>query len=83
MYSILIEKNALKHLEKIPKLDREGIVVVIQNLATQPRPVGSKKLVGREGWRIRVGHYRIIYEINDKVCSILVIDIGHRKDIYH
>lgn len=82
MYSIQIEKSALKNLQKIHKIDQEKIVAVIQNLAMNARPMGSKKLVGRDGWRVRVGRYRILYEINDTVCSILVIDIGHRKDIY-
>ena len=82
MHSIQIEKSALKNLQKIPKTDQEKVIAIIQNLAINTRPVGSKKLVGRDGWRVRTGRYRIIYEINDAVCSILVIDIGHRKDIY-
>lgn len=82
MYSITIEKHALKHLQKIPKSDQNNIITEIQNLAFHQRPIGSKKLTGREGWRLRVGRYRIIYEIYDTTCLILVIDIGHRKDIY-
>ncbi len=82
MYSLTIEKSALKNLQKIPKSDQDNIVTAIQDLMFHQRPIGSKKLTGRSGWRLRVGRYRIIYEINDTVYSILVIDIGHRKDIY-
>ena len=53
-----------------------------ENLAENPRPKGYKKLKGRTGYRIRVGNYRIIYEIFDDILLIDVIDLGHRKDIY-
>lgn len=82
MYSITIEKSALKNLQKIPKSDQTNIVTAIRNLAFHQRPTGSKKLTGRSGWRLRVGRYRVIYEIKDTNCSILVVDIDHRKDIY-
>jgi len=58
------------------------ILIAIENLAKNPRPQGYKKLKGREGYRIRVGNYRIIYEIFDEILLIDVIDLGHRKDIY-
>lgn len=48
----------------------------------QPRPVGCKRLIGREGWRIRVGSFRIIYEIDDTAKSVIILHIGHRKDVY-
>ncbi len=51
-------------------------------LAENPRPFGCKKLTGRNAWRIRIGRYRAIYEINDKDKSVLVVTLGHRKDIY-
>lgn len=81
-YEIHIERDALKSLKKIPHTDRNKIIKVIESLESNPRPFGSKKLTGRDGWRIRVGNYRIIYEIKDHICYILVLDIGHRKDIY-
>lgn len=58
------------------------ILDAIENLAENPRPKGYKKLKGRTGYRIRVGNYRIIYEIFDDILLIDVIDLGHRKDIY-
>lgn len=54
----------------------------IANLANDPRPPGYKKLKGRPGYRIHEGNYRIIYEINDKILTVTVIETGNRKDIY-
>lgn len=82
IYQISIERIAAKSLEKIQKSDRDKIIRAIQKLAQDPKPLGYKKLTGRDGFRVRVGNYRIIYEINNHLCSILIIDIGHRKDIY-
>ena len=56
---------------------------MVELLARQPRPAGAKKLVGGRGeWRVRTGDYRIIYEIDDGVLLVLVLAIGHRRDIY-
>ena len=55
---------------------------LILNLADNPCPQGFKKLVGRDGYRIRIGNYRVIYEIFDSELLIDVIAVGHRKDIY-
>jgi mRNA interferase RelE/StbE len=81
-YELSIEKSALKSLKKIPKRDQTKLITTIKSLAENPRPVGAKKLVGRNGWRIRFKDYRVIYEIIDKTCNILVLHIGNRKDIY-
>lgn len=54
----------------------------IAALANNPRPAGCKKLKGRQAYRIREGNYRIIYEINDKMLSVKVIEAGDRKEIY-
>jgi mRNA interferase RelE/StbE len=51
-------------------------------LRSEPRPPDVKKLKGREGWRIRVGDYRVIYSITDKELLVLVVRIGHRSEIY-
>lgn len=82
MYKVLIEKNAQKQLEKIPEPDYSRVKAAILDLAGNPRPRGCKKLKGREGYRIRQGNYRIIYEIHDDILSVLVLAAGHRKDIY-
>lgn len=60
----------------------EPILSSIGSLSENPRPQGYKKLKGRNGYRIRVGDYRVIYEIFDKILLIDVVDLGHRKDIY-
>jgi mRNA interferase RelE/StbE len=67
-------------------MDRPGILRVqaaIDLLAGDPRPPGARKLVGGAGeWRVRTGDYRIIYEVHERVLRVLVIVIGHRRDIY-
>jgi mRNA interferase RelE/StbE len=81
-YALFIEKRAQRTLSRISRQDRERIADAIRRLADAPRPPGVKKLSGREAWRIRVGHYRILYEIHDERLVILVVDIGHRREIY-
>jgi mRNA interferase RelE/StbE len=82
MYQLVIDRFAQKQLEKIPPPHFNRIVKAINGLGSDPRPPGYKKLSGRPGYRIRIGDYRVIYTIEDKVLSVFVIDIGHRKDIY-
>lgn len=82
MYQILIEKQVQKKLEKIPEPDYTRIKNAILSLSLNPRPIDSKKLKNRPGYRIRQGNYRIIYDINDSILSVFIIDAGHRKDIY-
>jgi mRNA interferase RelE/StbE len=82
MYSLRIEKAVVKTLEKINEPYYSKIKKAIMNLAKDPRPVGYKKLKGRDGFRIRVADYRIIYDVFDKILSVEVIDLGHRKEIY-
>lgn len=81
-YKIFIEKSAQKALAKITEKEQDRIIEAIRNLSENPRPIRVKKLSGREAWRIRVGNYRIIYEIQDDKLVIIVISIGHRREIY-
>jgi mRNA interferase RelE/StbE len=81
-YQVVINKKAFKILEEINEPDYSAIKKAIYALADNPRPHGYKKLKDRAGYRIRVGEYRIIYEILDKILLVDVIDVGHRKDIY-
>ncbi|WP_291097201.1 MULTISPECIES: type II toxin-antitoxin system RelE family toxin [unclassified Flavobacterium] len=81
-YKVSLTKKAVKHLDKLSDKIAEPIIVAIQNLAENPKPQGYKKLKGRNGFRIRVGDYRIIYDVFDDILLIDVIDLGHRKDIY-
>ena len=82
MYQVLIEKRARKSLLKISRQDQARVIKAIQNLKDDQHPLGSKKLVGRDAWRIRIGKYRVIYEIYDDKLIVDIIDLGHRKDIY-
>lgn len=82
MYRIEILKQADKHLRSLPINYRHAISQAIQNLSTNPRPDGCKKLKDTEFYRIRIGPYRVIYTIHDDILLIVVIRIGHRKDIY-
>ena len=81
-YQLTIKKKAIQALEKINDPDYSKIKSAIYSLADDPRPHGYKKLKGREGYRIRVGNYRVIYEIFDDLLIVEVINIGNRKDIY-
>lgn len=83
VYEILLSKTAHKQLSALPLFIHNRIVEDISALAHTPRPNGCKKLKGyKTAYRIRTGDYRIIYEIEDKVLRILVVAIGHRKNIY-
>ena len=82
-YSIQIKKSALKELYKLPKDISRQVAKDINELATNPRPPGCKKLKGADNlYRIRSGNYRIVYQVFDKVLLVLVVLIGDRKDIY-
>jgi mRNA interferase RelE/StbE len=82
MYSIDFSKKAQKKLDKLSDSIANPILSAIGNLSDNPRPQGYTKLKGRKGYRIRVGDYRIIYDIFDSILLIEVIDLGHRKEIY-
>jgi mRNA interferase RelE/StbE len=81
-YEVLILRRAQKELANLSKSDFERLRDAIIALAENPRPAGCKKLVGREGWRIRSGAYHAIYEIDDTLKKVTVLHIGHRRDIY-
>lgn len=81
-YAIEFRNRVLKALLKIKEPHYSAIKKQIYDLADEPRPKGYRKLKGRKGYRIRVGDYRVIYEIIDEILLIDVIDLGHRKDIY-
>jgi mRNA interferase RelE/StbE len=82
MYAVKFTNSAQKQLQKLPSNIQNKIVQKVQELSKEPRQHGYKKLAGREGYRVRVGDYRVIYFINDDVLTILIIDIDHRKQIY-
>jgi mRNA interferase RelE/StbE len=83
VYELLLSKAARKQLAALPVFIHNKIIEDISHLSSVPRPVGCKKLKGyKNSYRIRVGDYRIIYEIEDKVLRVLIVAIGNRKNIY-
>jgi mRNA interferase RelE/StbE len=81
-YNLEIKRSAAKELGQLPPKDRGRIVARIQLLAQDPRPQGAEKLSGQERYRIRQGDYRILYEIEDDILRVMVVKIGHRRDVY-
>ena len=81
-YKILIKPSAAKELKKIPAKHIVKITEKIQALSDEPRPLGCEKLAANDAYRIRHGSYRIIYTIEDDVLVVIVIKIGHRRDVY-
>ncbi|HEY7683023.1 MAG TPA: type II toxin-antitoxin system RelE/ParE family toxin [Gemmatimonadales bacterium] len=81
-YSIEIKRSAAKELAEVPAKDRGRVISRIQALAADPRSPGAEKLSGQERYRVRQGDYRILYEIHDQVLTVIVVKIGHRRDVY-
>ena len=82
-YKVEISPGARRSLKKLPPEILKRVDDRILSLADNPRPPGAEKLVGEElTYRVRVGAYRILYEVHDDVLVILVVRIGHRKEIY-
>ena len=81
-YRIEIRPAALRELRKIDHASQPRIQGAIELLAQDPRPPASRPLRGREGYRLRVGDYRILYTIDDGVLLVVVVTLGHRRDAY-
>ncbi len=82
-YRVEVAPAAVRQLRKLDAAARRRVQAAIELLADQSRPSGAKKLVGGDGeWRVRTGDYRIVYEILDEVLLVLVVAVGHRRDIY-
>jgi len=81
-YTVLILRRAQKELAQLPGDTYERVRDAIRALSQNPRPPGSFKLIGREGRRIRVGNYRVIYEIDRTRKQVIVLFVGHRKKVY-
>ena len=81
-YRIEIRKSAEKEIERLPRRDSKAVLDKIHALSENPRPHGCKKLSGQEKYRLRSGHYRILYSIEDDVLIVYVVSVGHRKDVY-
>ncbi len=81
-YEVILPKSVRKELDRLPDEIASRILARFGGLETNPRPPDVKKLKGRDAWRIRVGDYRVIYEIHDRILQVIVITVGHRREIY-
>ena len=75
-------RRAQKELSKLPNKAYNRVKEVIIKLSEKPRPIGAKKLIARDGWRIKVGKYRVIFEIDDAQQIVTILHVGHRRDVY-
>ncbi len=82
MYRIILSKNAVKQLDSLNTTIYLRIYKVLESLKVNPRPAGCLKLTNSESYRIRVGNYRVIYEIQDDILRVDIYQIVHRKDAY-
>jgi mRNA interferase RelE/StbE len=81
-YLVKLKRSAEKELEHLPEKIHDRIVAALIALKNNPLPVGAKKLHGREGYRIRVGDYRILYVVDDSKQNIEVFSVAHRRKVY-
>ena len=81
-YRIELRPAAVKALRRIDPQDRGRVQGAIALLGEDPRPPGARALQGRDGCRVRVGSYRILYSIRNDVLVVVVVTVGHRRDVY-
>jgi len=81
-YNLRVKASVSGDLRRIPTRDVRRIVQRIGSLGDDPRPPGCENLSGQERYRIRVGTYRILYEILDTDGTVVVVKVGHRRDVY-
>ncbi len=81
-YQVIIKRFAEKELDALPANLHERIVKRLLALEENPRPSGIKKLQGQESYRLRVGDYRALYTIDDKTKKVVVLSVGHRREVY-
>jgi len=81
-FKILLKPSATKDLDRLPDKEVKRLLFQITKLSNDPRPIGIQKLTNEEGYRIRSGQYRILFEINDELQTVFIFRIKHRKDVY-
>ena len=82
-YEVRLAPAAVRQLRKLDPPGRRRVQAAIDLLAEDPRPPGARQLVGGAGeWRVRTGDFRIIYDIRDEELIVLVVTVGHRRDVY-
>jgi mRNA interferase RelE/StbE len=82
-YSVEVSSTAERQIRRLPRADQIRVLRVIQALGADPRPAGCRKLAGYDDvFRVRVGRYRVLYSIADRVLTVIVLKVGDRKDVY-
>ena len=82
-YAVNLAASAVKALKRIEPADRDRLRTALLALADNPRPQGTVKLRGEEDlYRVRVGQYRIVYTVDDTAVTVLIVKVGHRRDVY-
>ncbi len=81
-YEVRFVRSAQKELKKLDSKEQVRLLKSIQKLSLHPKKGDVRPMVGSTAWRLRVGSYRVIYDINDQVLLVLILKVGHRKDVY-
>jgi mRNA interferase RelE/StbE len=81
-HDLRFKRSVTKDLRAIPKADVARLLARIRALASDPRPVGCEKLSAQDRYRIRLGRFRIVYEIRDRELLVPIIRVAERKDVY-
>ncbi len=82
-YSVRLAPAAVRQVRRLDPAGRRRVQAAIDLLASEPRPPSARRLAGGAGeWRVRTGDFRIIYEIHDSELLVLVVKVGHRRDVY-
>jgi mRNA interferase RelE/StbE len=83
VYEVYLERSAENDLKRLPTSTFDRIVYQIKTLAENPRPSGCRKITGsKNDWRIRIGDYRVLYEVNDRAKAVRVMRVRHRREAY-
>lgn len=82
MYRLRAKRSAKKEIRALHSLDRDRVASAIRGLGRDPRPPGCKKLKRVGAWSLRVGDYRVIYDVDDDALVVTVLKVGHRRDVY-
>lgn len=82
-YRVELTTAAARQVRKLPRPARDRILSAVADLSDEPRPHGARKLVGEQtAWRIRIGDYRVIYDVHDDVLTVMVVRAAHRREVY-
>lgn len=81
-YTVEIKRSAEKEMESLPREIHTRVTAKIVSLEMNPRPTGIRKLQGTEGYRLRVGDYRVLYTVDDRAQTVVIYSVAHRREAY-